>query len=544
MKAFRHKRICLLVPLACSLMLANAAAKPAPAQELTNENSSIEVDETSVPTDSTFQRCILTARQVSPDRMQGSIELLPDQNSRSDESFKSRLTIGRTNLEQLRLSSDGRRIEVGADASGNLIPLSDSPLATVNGTWERTGTTIGETTSWRFLLPSVAVCEINLETAIGISVSSPDALVIPVPTLSGKAKWRLLPRNPQDVTIRCRGASSDASESETLSLSGDISLSANSLSGTWVVTTSKFRDRKSLGLHFSAPCDIVRVSQPDKSRVDWKFNRATNDLQVQLPSNGPTKTSLESLKIEIDRQDDDGAGREIPIPVPIQAGQHAAVDVRRQLRFRLQSSTIKSSNCLNTACRWPTSCRAFTNATSPGHQTVCRRWNLCSSKTPVSAKLFTTPSNAILDDSTFTLFNPDSSPDEAVVFLEVSAMAGSTGSLEYRIPAEWQVKDVADAVSGHLLLFRMFDDGRGRRQRRFTTWLRSPLVPDSVQRLRLRLLSTESTSGRRFASPNYRFSQSPSGIVRHNRPCRSIGIRILPGRRGNNGPRLASHRHV
>ena len=141
----------------------------------------------------------------------------------------------------MRLSSTGKVIEVGADTEGNLIPLSDSPLAKVSGTWEKTGTATGDTTSWRFLLPSVAVSEIQLEADSSITVASPDALVISDSTTDGRTKWLVLPRNPKDVTIRCSGAPGmTLQRSSTLSLTGDLELDVLVLApNSWAVAKRK-----------------------------------------------------------------------------------------------------------------------------------------------------------------------------------------------------------------------------------------------------------------------------------------------------------------
>ena len=486
------------------------------------------------PLVSTFHQCVLTARQVGADRMEGTIELYPNASTSSGMSAETQLTIGRTNLEQLALSSSGRPIEVGADAAGNLIPLSDSPLETVSGTWERSGTAIGETTSWRFLLPSVAVCEINLETDASTTVTSPDALVTSVPTLSGKAKWKLLPANPQDVTIRCTGVSVESSRSKTLSLTGDVAIDSNSLNGTWIVTTDELRSQGSLRLRFSSPCEVTDVTLADKSKTKWTYNKSKRELQVELSSTA----SADSLKITIARDTDKGSRRELPIPAPIQTtknrnGTSSDNKVRllsSSLRVRVASSLLIVDHELQGLYE-----RDITWGTD-GRQTL----ELVQFDNTAKAVLLTTPAMAILDDATYTVFNPDSSPDEAFVYLNVTAKAGSTGRLDYSIPAEWQVKDVSEVASGHFLLFKMRDEDRGRQRRRFTIWLRSPLMPGAEQRLKLNLLSTESTSVGPIFTAHHRCGESSSRNLPCNRSFGPFRLRLRPRQTGYEHPGMAS----
>lgn len=481
---FRHSLLSLLAVAVCQINSATAQV----------ERAESNVDP-SVNRLSTFYKCLLTAEQTADNRLAGTIQLLPPERlaEETDEASETQFTIGRTNLEQLSLNAGGNRIEVGADAAGNLIPLSEGFLKEVDGTWEKSGNTVGETTSYRLLLPSVAIAEIRFVTQVGATVSSPDALVVAGDAEGSRQSWTIYPSDPRNVTIRLTGVTmTDSARQRVLSLSGDVDLEEMALSAAWLVSSPDFSGPGPLQLRFTAGCDVIDVRLADNSPLPWSLDDSGEQLSIKLPAGIGAGT----LKIEVAGKTQVSRRREIPIPVPLKTNSDSKAP-STDTETRLQSSSFRvsiSSSLLLVSHELRGLYERDITWSSEGAQTL----DLVQFDDNIHAVLVTTPALPVLDDASYILFNPESQAGRAVVYLEVSAQAGSAGRLEYRVPATWQVTEIVDLASGQPLLFRMLRDEGQRADRRFETWLRSPLLPNTSQRLRIQLRSTEANSVSRF----------------------------------------------
>lgn len=149
------------------------------------------------------------------------------------------LTLGKTNLQSLRLLSGRTPISLASDSNGNLIPLVSFDTDSISGSYRIKGETTGQVTTFDLRLPPAEVASVRLVTAAGIRVSSSDGLVVSARQTESQATWMIYPRNPRRLRMSC--TDSDAMPGElrsNLEASATVDISTGDSGVVWDISES------------------------------------------------------------------------------------------------------------------------------------------------------------------------------------------------------------------------------------------------------------------------------------------------------------------
>ena len=132
------------------------------------------------------------------------------------------LLIGQTNLQQLKISDQQGRIELGSDSARRLFLLKRDLPEKLTGSWTSEGLVAGEVVTFRLELPAATTTQFELLTNPGILVTSVGGLVLgpepaasrsdtstsdtSVPDADTLMKWTILPGDSAHLTFSCRAA--------------------------------------------------------------------------------------------------------------------------------------------------------------------------------------------------------------------------------------------------------------------------------------------------------------------------------------------------
>jgi hypothetical protein len=404
------------------------------------------------------------------------------------------LRIAATNLQNLKLQSAGHPVIIASDHTGDLILLNNTEDV-LNGTWTAHGTMIGADLVFQLALPTASICQFVLTTDFGMQVASPDALVLSKTEQAGKSVWKLHPRSPGVLTIKCsRDMSSDHKETAAIDAVTSIRPGANTTDAEWGVTLPSSLSSAIVVLGLDAPCAVTQVDlgtgQP--LHFDATPGSRSTELRIQMP------VLTTSTAIRIRGRFATGIDTNVRLPV-LSPKVWIADSVANDLA--LKSSSVRISIP-------PESDVHSLNLKGLRERDVAyqadgsQRLDLTQFSKNASADLRLSASRAVVNDAIF--IQADATAKEATAYVHVDVLSGFLSEVTWTMPASWRVTGVHEADSQRPLLFRMADDVAAPAQSRVTAYLRTPLTslpPDSRQTLIISLQSTGSVFSRQWLAP-------------------------------------------
>ena len=440
------------------------------------------------------RKLVVTATLADKTTMHGRIrmELEPDVvKSRRTEP----LVLGRTNLQDLRLSADGMAVDLAMDQIGNLIPLTQSKFHELNGTWTAVGTSVVGSTVFQLELPAASVCEFHLDTNDRTLISSPDSLVVSKPIADGRRSWSLHPGRSSVVTVNCaRQPDNQTDISAGVGISSEVRIDSNEASAVWTLTVPPTLPDSMLQFRFSEPCTLLEVALVDGSAPKWSMSADDQILTIELQDAAVNNTFR--ILAKMPAQDSD----ELKLPLLIPE-RWTPQDVDMESRLSLRTSTIRvavAPTVVVTELRLTGLYENDVAYSADGTQTI----ELTRFSEDAAARILLAASRPLIDDSIVMAFDRDDQSAEAVAYVSVAARTGRLGKVEWTLPGSWLVTDVRDLNSGQPLLFAIRADKDASDVTTLEAYLRTPVTGSALQTLRINLRSTAGANSEFAAFPS------------------------------------------
>lgn len=411
----------------------------------------------------------------------GTLELFLEE---SGDQLRREVSLGQTNLNDLRLYSQGIPLTMATDSAGNTVPLIPPESETITGTWEATGRPAGKAIVFQLKLPDAAVALFRLSTDTVTIVSSRNALVVPGPKSKTRAEWLIYPRDPSELEISCTTRDDAGSRGDvSLTIAASARADLKTATMTWETRLPVALRQSRLAFRLSQPCSVKSVSSSDTPVVDWSVDPGSTTLFVELPD----ITAAATIRIEavIDRTKED----ELTVPFLVPESWKSNFGETGG-NLQLRSGTLQlivSPEVLVTDLQLDGLLERDIAYSREGVQTL----ELSQFSREATATVFLTQAIPVVDDSVVIKVGTGADSGQATAFIYVTARTGTVGRVHWALPRTWRVTDLREIVSGLPLLFRVKDPVRPGGAAEVDVFLRAPVGGESGQGLVAKLQSTE-----------------------------------------------------
>lgn len=433
------------------------------------------------PTEASVKRSEYSA--VLKDESLQSGQLLLELDT-SEVSAQDPVSLGRTNLNNLRLFSQDLPLTLATDSNGHLIPLIPPASETITGTWEANSRLVGKTAVFQLTLPASAVALFRLRTDAGVSVDSSNALVVPAEKTERHADWVLYPANPAELTISCvRRDNANGQGELNLAVATRVRVDSFAATVEWEVGIPTVLSEARLTFHVSQPCRIQNVQIGTQNRPEWILETQEQHFSVEVPEIPTASTMI--IQAAIDRTSLEEV--RVPLLVPDSwrsrfgesGGNTRLKSGRLQLMVspELTVSSLQLDGLLERDVAYA----------ADGFQTL----ELSQFSADAAATAFLTPATLVVDESVVVRPAVDDDSGQASAFIYIKAKTGSLGRVHWQVPTTWQVTGVTEMNSNLPLLFLIQESANDADMADVEVFLRTPVTGESGQAIEIRLQSTD-----------------------------------------------------
>lgn len=385
-------------------------------------------------------------------------------------------SLGRTNLQNLNLTSGTTPIPRMTLPSGDVAIPRFSKVGTLQGTWQMASRAAGSAVQFDLLLLESPLVVLKIRTGSETRITATDAVVVPETNGAGFTEWTIYPRSSKHMTITCVPAQDAMTQypSDAASMNSEFLFVEQLQLVQWSLSLPERLHDEHLKLTFSAPCEVTHVALDEFATLPWTQQAESVSIQLPRRSGYRRLTILGSAPI----QDD---GRAV-LPLLLADPTHAASG------FHIDSSTIRLRVPIDRAIRQLHLAGIRENDvsyTNDGYLVAqLEQYSNVASATLKLAEVIPD----IHEHVVFRMIDAVGQTSDAEAFIEVRTNSGIVSELQWTIPAPWRVTDVREMGTDLPLFFQ-----RPGSDDKHVIHLRSPLRGTATTRLKVLLRSTRST---------------------------------------------------
>lgn len=392
--------------------------------------------------DSTASRAEYSARLEGLSLVDGRVRF---QFPRS--AILTELTLGRTNLQQLRLFVDAAEVPLATGAGSGLIPLLDSMPEVMTGQWQATGVRRGRSVSFELSLPEAEVCVFTLTTDMETRVRSPDSLVQIVDQTGGRITWNLIPDRPGTLTVNCSAMAEAGNDVAYLNIESDVRLYENDADISWSVVAPEVLAGAAIRFDVIGTVDITAVRMAETELAyQVRDEDGRSWLEISLPA-----LLTAAVRIEAAFPSSGAGAFDVPFLNPVSFLSDQELTGSLVPRMPTIRATVGPDDAI-VGLGFQGLYEQDVTFPSDGSQVV----ELQQYQSTASLKIQVADTRPLVEEDLLVKVSSQSRVVTADAFLRISSRSGTISRLSWDVPANWRVTDVRESeINGPPLLFRI-----------------------------------------------------------------------------------------
>lgn len=430
--------------------------------------------------DRTVSRAEYSARLMDRSFSDGKLRLEFPEGIRS-----ASVSLGRTNLRDLRLYSENDEVPLALSPELGLQPILSQLPESLIGTWSADGVRRGRSLSFELSLPEAEVATFTLTTDAETRVRSPNALVRMLEESGDEVRWLLLPNDPLALTIDCSARADARNDVAYLNIESEVRLYEDDADVSWSIVAPEVLAGSAIRFSLRGNADIAAVRMAETELSYQVLNEGdASYLEITLPS-----SLVAAILVNASFPATGNGVFDVPFLVPgtyAVDGTQTGILVPRMPTIR---ATVGPDDAIS-SLSFKGLYEQDVTFPSDGSQVLELQQYVAEAELQIALSTV----RPLVEDEVVVRVQSKESVVAADAFVRIGSRSGSISQLSWEVPANWRVTDVRESgPNGAPLLFRVSSED-ARQPTQLEVNLRQPVVAGGIaQRLFVRMQAVEGT---------------------------------------------------